>query len=477
MPDESYDYDEDEPAPKKRDNLFIWTVFILLLIGLAFACWLGSFYIFGHPEQARNYRILQKVKKIDPPKRFEITKAPQGDYMSAKRLFEKYSKYSTLQLQRENEELLRTYVTNYRETKKLVPYATGDFTIADAELLTGKNFMTSGMVAIGVSNDYPQVLIEHLYPMKDSEITKARALLTIGNPIILKRTYDHGAIIHIERVADGRMQFTVVPLTYGGYALNGGVGTFSTEPPRDLHVEGGLPITTATRVEAAMKKFTDYRRIHPAAEPESPEPRAPQIVRLDNPDGTKIPATGSLPEIPVATPIPLAGKGTTNPRKVPIEVATLPGVSKPVAVATPVPNLPVGVFKPFIASKPDSNLPSAQGNTWRTYKPGGLPAGRAVSAEEAAAMEGGIPPTPIYLRGNFVVTARAGNFAVLRPRAAATGVADTTVRVMVEYPNGSTPPEEGASMDRDEISGYEIRDVRKGATGETTIRVRELVEQ
>ena len=68
MADDLFDYDEDDEAPGKRDHLFVWTVFILLLIGLAFACWLGSFYIFGHPEQARNYRILQKVKKIEPPK-------------------------------------------------------------------------------------------------------------------------------------------------------------------------------------------------------------------------------------------------------------------------------------------------------------------------------------------------------------------------------------------------------------------------
>jgi hypothetical protein len=32
-------------------------------------------------------------------------------------------------------------------------------------------------------------------------------------------------------------------------------------------------------------------------------------------------------------------------------------------------------------------------------------------------------------------------------------------------------------MDRDEGSAYEIRDVRKGATGELNIWVRELVQQ
>ena len=39
-------------APPRKDHLFLWTVFILLLIGFAMACWLGSFYIFGHPEDA-----------------------------------------------------------------------------------------------------------------------------------------------------------------------------------------------------------------------------------------------------------------------------------------------------------------------------------------------------------------------------------------------------------------------------------------
>ena len=77
-------------APKK-DNLFLWTVVILLLIGFAMACWLGSFYIFGHPERAESYKILKKLHKIDPPKRFEITAAPAGEFLTAQKLFERYN--------------------------------------------------------------------------------------------------------------------------------------------------------------------------------------------------------------------------------------------------------------------------------------------------------------------------------------------------------------------------------------------------
>ena len=480
MADDLFDYEDEEIAPKKRDNLFIWTVFILILIGLAFACWLGSFYIFGHPEQARNYRILQRVKKIDPPKRFEQTKAPSGDYLTAKQLFDKYAKYSGLQLERENAELLRTFVTNYRETKKLVPYMRGSFTIADSAPLTANDFITSGMVALGQSNDFPQVLIEHIYPMNAGEIAKARPILTTGNPIKLEKTYDFGAIVHIERVADGRMLFTVVPLTYGSYALSGGAGTFSTEPPPDIHIESRPPVMDASRVEAAVKKFTDFRRAQPVSEPgtpgETPVSQGPQIVRLDSvPDGVKVPATGALPEMPVATPIPIAGRGAPTPRKsVPVPASTPP----PIALAKPTPSLPSGVIKPFIASNPEPGLPGAQGNTWRTYKAGSVPPGRAVLPDEVVALaDRGVPPARTYLRGSFVVRATGENRAVLRPRPGSEGAGEVPVRVIVEYVNGIVPPAEGIELDRGEGAPFEIRDVRRGATGELNIWVREIVQQ
>ena len=75
-----YRYDEPYARPvRRRINYFAWTVAILLLTGFAFAAWLGSFYIFSQPERPDSYRILQKLHKIDPPKRFELTAAPAGE--------------------------------------------------------------------------------------------------------------------------------------------------------------------------------------------------------------------------------------------------------------------------------------------------------------------------------------------------------------------------------------------------------------
>ena len=69
--DEPYGYG----GPRRRTNYFAWAIAILLLTGLAFAAWLGSFYIVGQPERPDSYRILKKLHKIEPPKRFELTAA------------------------------------------------------------------------------------------------------------------------------------------------------------------------------------------------------------------------------------------------------------------------------------------------------------------------------------------------------------------------------------------------------------------
>src|SRR5918912_1600946 len=111
----------------RRINYFAWTVAILLLTGAAFAAWLASFYIFGQPERPDSYRILQKLHKLEPPKRFELTAAPAGEFLSAKQLYERYVSM---------------------EARELGPYDT----------------FTSGMVALTSVVDPGTSLMETLYP-------------------------------------------------------------------------------------------------------------------------------------------------------------------------------------------------------------------------------------------------------------------------------------------------------------------------
>src|SRR4026207_1323851 len=115
-------YDEPTSRPRRKANLFGWTILILLLSGLALAAWLGSYYIFGQPERPDSYRILQKLHKIEQPKRFQITAAPAGEFLTAKQLHERYSAMRPTELAKTNAELARNFIRNFQQVRGQVPY-------------------------------------------------------------------------------------------------------------------------------------------------------------------------------------------------------------------------------------------------------------------------------------------------------------------------------------------------------------------
>lgn len=496
MADDIYGYDDGE-EPKGRDNLFLWTVFILLLIGLAFACWLGSFYIFGHPERPGSYRFLKKIGKIEAPRRFEVTAAPQGEFLSAQRLFDRYGRMTRLELEEENALLMRAYIKNYRETKKLITYVTGRFLILDTYELKKSDLFPSGVVALAQAVEFPQVVIEHVYSSSPRYVPALRSLLKTGLDMKIEKTNDLSALLHVERMPDGHMQFTVVPLLYGTYALKQGVGTFSLEPPAELNIEGGLPLIKRQTFDAGLKKFAEYRRTHKIASitPDAADagaPPAPELVRVDTVQpGSKVPETGAMPTVKVATPVPIAGKATpriavAKPATPPIAVAML-NTPPPIPVATPIPmdatarvspsGVPLQPFNPTVEAKRDPNLPTS-GGSWRTYAPGKAPSARLVSPAEAGALaERGELGDRIYLVGDFRVTASTDNRAVLRDSAFRGDAVAGAARIIVEYPAGAIPPAENAAFVRDAGRPYEIRDVRRGADGQVNIYVREIIQQ
>lgn len=82
----------------------------------------------------------------------------------------------------------------------------------------------------------------------------------------------------------------------------------------------------------------------------------------------------------------------------------------------------------------------------------------------------------IYLRGNFLVSTSADTSAVLRPQAGANGKRIPGVRVIVLYPATVSPPQEGATVSRDDTSGFLIEKVRKGEDGVLNITARDLLK-
>jgi len=511
-------------APPRKDNLFLWTVFILLLMGFAMACWLGSFYIFGHPEKLQSYKILQKLHKLDPPKRFELTAAPPGEFLTAQKLFERYNTYPPLKLQAENDELLRMYIENYQSTKKLVPYIVGRFTILNAHEMTGADAFASGVTALAQAADFPQVLLEHVYTSDAKDVGALKAMLKTGLDVKLAKTLDLAAVIHIERLESGSLQFTAVPLLYGSYALKQGAGTFSLQPPPGINLVAGLPIIRGPSVDQSLQDYAQYQRQNTPSSTALEQPNSTpavsatpgsELVRVDampagdislpmhargkgraspTPAAAAIAMASAAPARPVATPRPAMLAMVDNPRpralETPEERVTevtpeVPAATPEIVAATPLPRSPNGVqLTPFLQSAP-APVMTNNGASWRTYAPGQMPRGRVIQPSEAAPLaESGLGGERLYLRGNFVVTASEENRAVLRPQGGALSGLTSFIkqgagatRVIVQYPAGIQPPTEGSTFARDESRPFMITDVRRGADGQINLYVREITTQ
>src|SRR5436853_3801789 len=140
MAQEFFRYETPYGRPRQRTNYFAWTLWILLLTGFAFAAWLGSFYIFWQPERPDSYRLLRKLHRIDPPRRFELTAAPAGEFLNPKQLHDRYAPLGEAELSKTNSELARNYIRNFQQVHGLVPYVVGRFRIIDVHQLAPRTF-------------------------------------------------------------------------------------------------------------------------------------------------------------------------------------------------------------------------------------------------------------------------------------------------------------------------------------------------
>jgi hypothetical protein len=472
-------YEEPYVRPRRRTNYFAWTIAILLLTGFALAAWLGSFYIFDQPERPDSYRILQRLHKIEPPKRFELTAAPAGEFLNPQQLYERYVGMGAAELARANAELTRNYIRNYQQVRGLVPYVVGRYTIVATRELGPGDVFTSGMVALTHAIDNGEVLMEHIYPASPEALPLMKQTLAVGLEIKLERTHDISAVIHTERLVDGRMMITAVPLLYGSYTVTRGLGTFRLEPPLTLNLAAGWPLFKSQERTTVEQRYTEYRQKAAAAQggpipipgqSATPPPAQNELVRVEQARPVQTfsppPALAKNEKLAKATPVPKGKKGSKKqklespppaatpaqpmvaqkpaaPSPTPITVASartppnapnFPAVTpapapkataaeaQPVAqvpvvpTATPVPVLPA---QPAPTDTANVALASnAGGGSWKTFPPGKMPLGRLIGTGDLRDVaDHGLAGERVYLKGQFVVNFSDANKAVLRPRA------------------------------------------------------------
>lgn len=518
--EESYGYGRPR---RKKTNLFGWSVAILLLTGFAFAAWLGSFYIFWQPERPQSYKILKKLHKIEPSKRFELTAAPAGEFLTAKQLYDKYIALSPTELATANAELARNYIRNYQQVHGLVPYLVGRFNIMEARELTPDDLVTSGMIALSNAVDHGEILLEHVYPSDPQALPLMKQTLVMGLEIKLDRTHDLSSVIHAERLSDGRILITAMPLLYGSYAVTRGPGTFTLEPPLELNLAAGWPIFKETQRRNAEAQYAAYReRVAPKSQtdavaglaPSPPPPAGNELIRVEQAapiETPKVAVTTPPPPPPSPTPKPAKGskknqKATPTPAPTRTPAAMMAQNSPSPPKPTPAPTLvasaknptpavastppvvaavsPAGSVAPSPTLAPEDSLAStAGGGNWKTYLPGKMPVGRLITPADVRDLaDRGLAGERVYLKGQFLVNFTEPNRAVLRPK---TGLTDAmlklagggqNMRIIVEYPAGYNPPTRGSTVTRDDARPYEITEVRKQSDGQLNVFVREIMQ-
>jgi hypothetical protein len=471
-------YDEPYKRAPQRINYFAWTIAILLLTGLALAAWLGSFYIFNQPERPDSYRILQKLHKIEPPKRFELTAAPAGEFLNASDLYERYIGMGAAELAKTNAELLRNYIRNYQQVRGLVPYVVGRYTIIAVRELGPGDVFPSGMAALTTAVDSGELLMEHVYPAKPESLPLMKQTLTVGLEVKLERSHDVSAVIHAERLIDGRMLVTAIPLLYGSYTVTRGLGTFRLEPPLSLNLVAGWPLFKSQERASIEQHLAESRQRMAAAQSgpvpipglgtsATPPPAKNELVRIEQarpvaPVAMTSPVLAMNNKLAKPTPLPKGKKGKRQKLESPaptpsraviaqekpaaagtpitvasavspapalnLSVATPPATSNlpltgtastplsaPAAIATPVPVLPAQPAPP--AASNVALASNAGGGNWKTFAPGKMPLGRLIATGDLNDVaEHGVAGERIYLKGQFVVNFSEANKAVLRPR-------------------------------------------------------------
>ena len=481
--------------PPDNGGLFAWTVFILLLCGVAVACWIGTFYVFSHPEQGFSYRLLSKLRKLEPPKRFELTAAPAGEFLSPERLLERYGSMSQAQLNDESDSLERSFLRNYDHQTFKVPYLIGKYTVLDAYPLGESKYFHSGLAVVAQSLEVPNVYLEAIFPAEKAHLAAMQRILVTGLAIEFRRSYDLSAVIHIANLGDGRLLFTCMPLLYGPYGTTQNGAGFQLDPPKELSVKAGLPVVTRAELGDAERRLAEYRRatggrlVRNAGATEKP---GKGVSGATPPAGAASPTAIPGPALvrvaralPVNTPGPVGGAARATPaakapakagppaEPVPAAIPPKPAGSPPspaVVMASPAGAQPVLTTSP----PPDT---TGQVGAWATYRPGQMPRGRLLDVDQTSELaERGLGTELIYLRGDFSVTAARENRAVLRPRPslAERMLGRGNARIIVEYPRGLPTPKEGDSFQRGPERPLQVIDVRRGADGQVNIYAREV---
>jgi hypothetical protein len=499
----------DEQVTRKRGGagFFWWSVLLLLLSGACFASWVISFYVISHPEEPRCYKLLKKLKRIEPAKRFAVTEAPKGEFLGPGKILERFGTMSPAQLERENAELLRAFIMNFREAKRHAIYITGKFDVVEAYPLGPMDFFPTGATIVAQAIEFPQLVLEALFTTPAKTVPAIKAAFPVGIDLTLHRSKDLFALLHVARLEDGRMQFTAIPLAYGGwkkkneleFTLRSPEELEKSDPKFTMNIDAGLPVVRGERLTKGLTNYATVRRKELASASDDQKALAsPDLERFEVRVPTVLPpGPGALvepvPAEPPKTLPPASAAAKVNmppasalPRPLPTPAPAVPLPPRPVVKSqprpTPAPALPPPAVVSASQATPAPGVGTARAQPLITSTSPTPPAPTATErriltpAQASAMVDQFSPAQPTVLTGDFVVTGVLGQRVALRTReslrdanADPTKPGTTAALIVVDFPPGVTPPAKDTAFSRDGERGFQVRDVIRGGNGQITI--------
>lgn len=225
-------------AKTRRDEgLFWWTILITLLLGLAICCWFFSIMVFRYPEKPIHYRLLTRLEKLDPLKKFDPLNVPHGVFYDARGLLAKYYPYNHEQFRVANDILKRSYIVNYRDESPV--YVRGSFSVVLVRPLGEADVIKEGWVVRARSTELEDVEVELLLPGAASTVEP----MALGAKLTLDNRNTFASLVNVERIAetDG-ICATLIPIVYGSLMLSD-QQKVSLSPPHSLNLEVTWPVT------------------------------------------------------------------------------------------------------------------------------------------------------------------------------------------------------------------------------------------
>ncbi|NNE90038.1 MAG: hypothetical protein HKN23_00175 [Verrucomicrobiales bacterium] len=221
---------EDEDKKEKAGNLLLWSVAIMVLLGLNAFSWIFCMYVFGHPEEAFNYNLLSKLDKIPPLKGFTPVTVPRGKFHSVKEIYAAVYEYSDDELKAYNDIKKRHYLKNYKERDD-VTFISGEFVVQNIRKLNENDVFPSGFAIRAWAEEFPDGLLDFVIPSEQVP----EAFFKAGEAIKVEESLTCAALLHVERLPEDQMVFTVVPLVNREFTAANG-STIQSKPPERLNL-------------------------------------------------------------------------------------------------------------------------------------------------------------------------------------------------------------------------------------------------